>query len=50
MFNAQLLARLDGRRTLRDALAETAAELAQDGVGADEFALAALPAVRGLLS
>lgn len=49
VFTAQLLARLDGRRTLRDALAETAAELAPDGVGTDEFALAALPAVRGLL-
>lgn len=49
LFTAQLLARLDGRRSLRVALDETAAELAPDGVGADEFALAALPAVRGML-
>lgn len=49
LFTAQLLARLDGRRTLRDAVAETATDLAAHGAAGEAFAAAALPVVRRML-
>ena len=49
-FSAHLLARLDGRRSLREAIEMTAAQFAADGVDEAEFEKAALPTVTRMLA
>ena len=49
-FSADLLARLDGTRTLRDAAAETAAHFSADGLATDEVAREAVVVGRRLLA
>ena len=49
VYTAHLIAGLDGRRTVREALAETAAALGPDGMSPDEMAGAALPTLRRMV-
>ena len=49
VYTAHLVAGLDGGRTVREALAETAAALGPDGMSADEMAGAALPTLRRMV-
>ena len=49
-FTAHLLARLDGRITLRDAIAETAKQFAADGIDEAEFIKEAVPTMVRMLA
>jgi SAM-dependent methyltransferase len=49
-FTAHLLARLDGRRSLRDAIAETAQQFAADGIDEAEFLKEAVPTMVRMLA
>lgn len=49
-FTAHLLARLDGRRSLRDAIAETAKQFAADGIDEAEFSKEAVPTMLRMLA
>ena len=49
-FSAQLLARLDGRHSLRDAIADTAKQFAADGIDEAEFQREALTTVLRMLA
>ena len=49
-FSAHLLARLDGRRSLRDAIADTAKQFAADGIDEADFQKEALPTVLRMLA
>lgn len=49
-FSAHLLARLDGKRTLREAIAATAEQFSADGIGAAESEKEALPTMVRMLA
>jgi methylase of polypeptide subunit release factors len=49
VFTAHIVSRFEGKRTVREAIADTAEALAPEGVGADMLGEAALPALRRMV-
>jgi methylase of polypeptide subunit release factors len=49
VWTAHVVTRLDGRRTVREAIADTAATLGPEGLSAEELGRAAMPALRRMV-